>query len=914
MAACSALPQLASTLLSAEAASVLVCVEASVRALPAALLGAAPASAALCEVVAALARAAAGEDGATGGGGGGEAGGVAEGALVLLLEGGVVRRLVVEGAAGSAVGAAAGWRAAVDALVGAADRAAAAAARRGCSRPASAVREGALAARVAADTIAACGGGGASARVNAAAELLGRLAARGNSREVARALREAPETAPRILAAMPSVAAATRVLTAAIAAIAPQNAASSEAVTAASARELRSLLGTPTPGAFLCAGAMMEDLHAYVVDELLVGGRLRAGALRLALEVAATGPMAAGGGDAKRSLSDQRALQRAASALSEAWATHGVASAMQEVPHARVSAALAVCLAAGGADAARAQLPSVFVGVQARLEAADPTRRRAGMRLATLAAALAEARGDGEAPEVFESEKPLTPSRLREALWDVEWWGGREGDPGIASDADPPAAPQVPSPTTAGRRKEKDGGVAPAARTVVGFDPAAPADFFASASGAALGVTLESDSEAEDGAGADGGGYDSESSLEGYALSDEEDARPIETLEERGVRKAAPVTLAQLVALLREGGKDPYALEAALRGAEALIRSRPAELSGGAAQELALALLTTRPTIDDGTWGGEGREGEAATGGEHARRAALMAILVTCPEACVEEVAARLASPHLDAAQRFAMLDAMEGAAREISGVFAAASASASRTRADKAAIQATGAEVLAATGADGEDARTADGRPRVRRWGHRAAAARAASDAKRPRRNAFGPLAPLFALPLLAAFDRGEARTGADLLHAPNAPVLARLLLALGSFAECAGHAPQAVPVAAAVLELLMVDAVGGSADVGVARAALAAQALAVRALPPPVVAAALEGGGELGSLLEAAAARASVAAAGDGPAGADEAVRVLGAHSIEVQRELLGTVAGPAAPGVESMTIRMPSLSALS
>lgn len=348
----------------------------------------------------------------------------------------------------------------------------------------------------------------------------------------------------------------------------------------------------------------------------------------------------------------------------------------------------------------------------------------------------------------------------------------------------------------------------------------------------------------------------------------------------------------------QEGRKDPYSLEAALRGAEAVIRSRPAELGSGAAEELALTLLTTRPEIDDDTWGSGD---EAATGGEAHRRAALMALLVCYPQDCAEALAARLASAHLDAAQRLALLDAMEGAARELSGVFVSTDR---RTKSRGSSARSSVADVGAHSSDGrleavlaGESQLTHDGRPRVRRWGHRAAALRAEAESRGGQthrqggRNDFGPLAPLFALPLMACFDRGEPGTGADLLHAPNAPVLARLLLALGSFAQCAGVYPTAVPVAASLLELISAVSeramgpayVDEAAGISVARAMLAAQAMAVGALPPPAVAAAFEGGGELVAILEAAGARAAAAAEGLGAFGGDEVRigwRAGGAH----------------------------------
>ena len=348
----------------------------------------------------------------------------------------------------------------------------------------------------------------------------------------------------------------------------------------------------------------------------------------------------------------------------------------------------------------------------------------------------------------------------------------------------------------------------------------------------------------------------------------------------------------------QEGRKDPYSLEAALRGAEAVIRSRPAELGSGAAEELALTLLTTRPEIDDDTWGSGD---EAATGGEAHRRAALMALLVCYPQDCAEALASRLASAHLDAAQRLALLDAMEGAARELSGVFVSTDR---RTKSRGSSARSSVADVGAHSSDGrleavlaGENQLTHDGRPRVRRWGHRAAALRAEAESRGGQthrqggRNDFGPLAPLFALPLMACFDRGEPGTGADLLHAPNAPVLARLLLALGSFAQCAGVYPTAVPVAASLLELLSAVSeramgpayVDEAAGISVTRAMLAAQAMAVGALPPPAVAAAFEGGGELVAILEAAGARAAAAAEGLGAFGGDEVRmgwRASGAH----------------------------------
>ena len=624
-----AVAPLAAALLSDAVAGMLACISATDRTLVGRVLRVGPVTSVLPALVAALARAADAHSGGTG-----AAGELAEAVLCDALGTGLIASLLAEasetrrgdGALEGARGAE--WRAALDALVGASDRAEAAAAVRGV-RPAAALRGSAIASAAVEAALAVAApeqseDATRSGAVTVAAEMVSRFVRRGQAKAVARALREgagAHAAAASLLMAMPDSGSVVRVSEALLAAVAPACAFDERAMRSA-VIELRALWGAPRPGSMMgrpgasASPATLGDVHAHLVDVLLAGGRLKAPALRLAVEVAAAGAdnngiatahhLDIGDASEDRDSDDERALRLCTAALSEAWALPQVASAMPDEHHGRVTTALAACLVAGGARGARTALPAVLRGVSARLECSDAHRRRAGMRLATLVAALSGehavgARGDGTpardegAPVVFECEPAMTVQRCHDALWDVDWWGGHGDDPRARQvfeeevKAVATAASAVPeSPTDAsgrdgsgsssrneqrvsehssarrggpggnGEKAESGTSAVSAKRAHAGGDgalrdPHAPANFFVPSTGVgeSFGVRLDADSDDDYSDEADVDGYSSESSLEAYALSDEEDARPIETLEEKGVRKTTPVSFSTLVSLLK---------------------------------------------------------------------------------------------------------------------------------------------------------------------------------------------------------------------------------------------------------------------------------------------------------------------------------------------------------------------------
>jgi telomere length regulation protein len=82
--------------------------------------------------------------------------------------------------------------------------------------------------------------------------------------------------------------------------------------------------------------------------------------------------------------------------------------------------------------------------------------------------------------------------------------------------------------------------------------------------------------------------------------------------------------------------------------------------------------------------------------------------------------------------------------------------------------------------------------------------------------------------------------RHGVD-LFGRDSFVLGRLIITLGSFLEAAGRSPEAVPLAAAVIELVKAKQVHGSEEPYVRRAALMAAVQALTAIPPALVASSL-------------------------------------------------------------------------
>lgn len=103
---------------------------------------------------------------------------------------------------------------------------------------------------------------------------------------------------------------------------------------------------------------------------------------------------------------------------------------------------------------------------------------------------------------------------------------------------------------------------------------------------------------------------------------------------------------------------------------------------------------------------------------------------------------------------------------------------------------------------------------------------------------NKFPPVAVKWAAALLRECD--VRRHGVD-LFGRDSFILGRLIITLGSFLEASGRSPEAVPLAAAVIELVKAKQVHDSEEPYVRRAALMAVVQAIVAIPPPHVASSL-------------------------------------------------------------------------
>jgi hypothetical protein len=309
-----------------------------------------------------------------------------------------------------------------------------------------------------------------------------------------------------------------------------------------------------------------------------------------------------------------------------------------------------------------------------------------------------------------------------------------------------------------------------------------------------------------------------DSEFERYDVEDSDDEDPERT----------NLQLRDLIHMLQRADSDWKGQLQAIRSAEVLIRAAPDELPLHA-EPLARALLHTRVPA----WADEETPAGSNEPMEERRFRSLVALAVAAPEPVGLALAAEVYSPSMDMQGRSRALQTLATAAGELA---------------------ASGSFLKHLPGIDDDlasgDVATKDApvsRPlgRVTWRSERSLAAQSRSAAvsshhHKPRVNRFPSVALKWAAALLKDCD--VRRHGVDLFNRDHF-VLGRLLTTLGAFLEACQRAAEAVPLAAAVLELVKSPRVHDSPEPFVRRAALLATSHALMAVPPAAIADALLG-----------------------------------------------------------------------
>ncbi len=693
---------------------------------------------------------------------------------------------------------------------------------------------------------------GDAPRAEFAADVLGHLALRGHAALAARALwraascASAAPTAAAVLAAVPDSPAFERLLEAAVWALGKEEGEEGEAANA-SGDAYRAGLAALVPPATWAARA---DARLLLGDKLLTARAPPPAAREALLDFLAAQAGAAGVGAGA-------ALADAAWRVAAAWGAKAAVRTLPAPRQAALTAALVGALARldrASVDGHPRLLPAILEGVGARLDSPLEAPRRQAMRVGR---ALSAVLSPDQPPLFGEEDMSPLPEELERA---------------------PP--PRALGAAARGGAKRAPGARRRARRA--GADTGANADADADADGGPLTETDSDDggaAAAPAAAAATAASASSDSEFSAYSGSEsgEEDLEKCE------------LQLRDVAAALRRGEGDDWKGQArALRHAEALVRAAPDELPLYAAG-LARALLTANVPrwLDEevgGGGGGGGGAGDAAgqAPAEARRFRGLVALAAGAPEEAGLALAEEFYSPSLDTAQRALALGALGAAAREVAapGSYLGALPGIADARG--------GAPGRLGGPGDGPAAASAAPAGRLVRASERSlAAGRAAARAPAPRANRFPPVALRWAAALLRHCD--ERRQGVD-LFGRDAFLLGRLLATLAAFLEEAGGSAEAGALGAAVLELVRGAGVHDSPEPFVRRAALAAAARVLGAVPPGRLAGAMlppaAGAGEepLAERVRWVAGWAAAAAAGD----PDEGCRAMASACQRMQAEL--------------------------
>lgn len=250
----------------------------------------------------------------------------------------------------------------------------------------------------------------------------------------------------------------------------------------------------------------------------------------------------------------------------------------------------------------------------------------------------------------------------------------------------------------------------------------------------------------------------------------------------------AMLQLRDVIKMLRGGENEWRGQLRALKLVGRMIDARPDELSLSAVP-LARALLHTQiPTWADEEW-----KEEEEGGAEKSRLSALVSLTVAVPEPVGIALATELYSPSVDLIQRSRCLAVLSIAAKDLSS---------SKT---------SSLHIDAFHEGGGRRQKT-----------------------ERNTVNKFAPVAIPWTAALLKQCD--VPGHGID-LFGKDTFLLGRLLVTLGSFLEACHHCAEAVPIAAAVIELVKANNVHNSEEPYVRRAALVAATQVIMAIPPSLV-----------------------------------------------------------------------------
>ncbi|KAH9720685.1 Telomere reg-2 domain-containing protein [Citrus sinensis] len=342
----------------------------------------------------------------------------------------------------------------------------------------------------------------------------------------------------------------------------------------------------------------------------------------------------------------------------------------------------------------------------------------------------------------------------------------------------------------------------------------------------------------------------SDSSLQPYDLSDDDDDL-----------KRNFSQLVDVVGALRKSD-DADGLERALDVAEKLVRASPDEL-----KHLAGDLVRNLVLVRCSDLAEEGEEESA----EEKRQRALVALVVTCPFESLDTLNKLLYSPNVDVSQRIMILDVMTEAAQEL------ANSKTTKPKHQPNALISTISEAQSwflpsSTGSPGAGAwkevsgtgtllnwsncyerelpskRGQIKKGKTRRWSLRSA--NMSENHVEWSHNKFPLYAAAFMLPAMQGFDR--KRHGVDLLGM-DFIVLGKLLHMLGVCIKCASMHPEASALAPALLDMLRSRDICHHKEAYVRRAVLFAASCVLVAVHPSFVSSALvEGNDELCNGLE--------------------------------------------------------------
>ncbi|GMH33223.1 hypothetical protein BSKO_01057 [Bryopsis sp. KO-2023] len=323
----------------------------------------------------------------------------------------------------------------------------------------------------------------------------------------------------------------------------------------------------------------------------------------------------------------------------------------------------------------------------------------------------------------------------------------------------------------------------------------------------------------------------------GYESSQDDDLKPLD-LSEGGdgmpMVGDRPATLRDMIVGLRNT-REPKQVVSALKNTPLLLESNPGELES-MASDIGKALVYA-PVPD---WADEEGEGKDERGGrwglpgmEKYRFSCMVSLLSVCPVVGGRAIIGELYSTKLTIMDRIGIMDALGEAGKRLAN--GGANASLEGPVAGGGNDHATSR--IEPIGEN--DASTSSGKSRI--WGVRSLEKRKRGP-QRVFRNQFIDVAVPWAIGLLEECDK--VRHGVDLFGRDHM-LLARLLVTLGTFAQCTSQTSVSAEMALLTLELISSPGIQNHPEPVIRKSALSAAFQVLSGLPPARVAAATLGVG---------------------------------------------------------------------